>query len=292
MSKNIALVLASGGARGLAQIGAIEELEKRGYNIHSIAGSSIGAVVGGIYASGHLEEYSTWMQSLDKSDVFQLLDFTFSLGFVKSERVFSHIRKIIGSPNIEDFDIDLSIIATDIAAEREHIFKSGSLIHAMRASTAYPTIITPAKHEGKILVDGGVLNPLPLNRVKRLPNDILVSVDLGAKIPYESPLQETEKVIENNSAFAMAHRAFNKYFNGKSKKEAKEKWSYFKLVTQTINVMHNQLNELATFHHKPDINIQISFRAADTFDFYKAHELIEYGRQQAKDAIDKYEEKH
>jgi len=290
MSKDVALVLASGGARGLAQIGAIEELEKRGYNIHSIAGSSMGAVVGGIYASGYLDEFSIWMQSLDKSDVFQLLDFTFSLGFVKSERVFSHIHKIIGNPNIEDFDIDLNIIATDLAAEKEHIFHSGNLIHAMRASTAYPTIITPARHEGRILVDGGVLNPLPLNRVKRSPNDILVSVDLGAKIPYESPLPKPEKVEENHTAFAMAHRAFNKYFNGKSKKETKEKWSYFKLVTQTINVMHNQLNELATFHHKPDINIQISFRAADTFDFYKAKELIEYGRNQAKKALDKYED--
>jgi NTE family protein len=290
MSKNVALVLASGGARGLAQIGAIEELEKRGYKIHSIAGSSMGSVIGGAYASGHLIEFSEWMQSLSKSDVFQLLDFTFSLGFVKAERVFSHIKNIIGDPNIEDFDIDLRIIATNIAKEQEHIFDSGNLINAMRASTAYPTIITPAIHEGQFLVDGGVLNPLPLNRVRRLDDDILVSVDLGAKIPYVSTLPKIKSISENNSAFAMAQRTFNKYFNGNSKKEAKEKWSYFKLVTQTINVMHNQLNELATFHHKPDINIQISFRAADTFDFYKAHELIEYGRQQARIAIDKYEE--
>ena len=289
MSKNVALVLASGGARGLAQIGAIEELEKRGYHIHSIAGSSMGAVVGGVYASGHLNDFSKWMQSLNKSDVFQLLDFTFSLGFVKAERVFSHIKKLIGDPNIEDFDIDLRIIATNIEKEEEHIFESGNLIHAMRASTAYPTIITPAIHEGQFLVDGGVLNPLPLNRVRRMKDDILVSIDLGAKIPYQSPLQGEAVAKVNNSAFAVAHRVFNKYFNGDSKKEAKEKWSYFKLVTQTINVMHNQLNALATFHHKPDINIPISFRAADTFDFYKAHELIKYGRIQAATAIDEYE---
>ena len=291
MSKDVALVLASGGARGLAQIGAIEELENRGYNIHSIAGSSMGAMIGGAYASGHLSVFSEWMQSLSKSDVFQLLDFTFSLGFVKAERVFSEIKKIIGDPNIEDFDIDLRIIATNIAEEREHIFKSGNLIHAMRASTAYPTIITPAIHKGQFLIDGGVMNPLPLNRVRRLPNDILVSVDLGAKIPYKPAIAKLEKTNDHNSAYAMAHRTFLKYFHGKSKKESIEKWSYFKLVTQTINVMHNQLNALATFHHKPDINIQISFRAADTFDFYKAHELIEYGRLQAIKAIDLFEQK-
>jgi len=288
-------VLASGGARGLAQIGAIEELEKRGYHIHSIAGSSMGSVIGGVYASGQLSAFSDWMKSLDKSDVFQLLDFTFSLGFVKAERVFSHIKKIIGDPNIEDFDINLRIIATNIEKEQEHIFESGSVIKAMRASTAYPTIITPAIYQGQYLVDGGVLNPLPLNRVRRLEGDLLVSIDLGAKIPYHSPIQNQNRnqatLITNNSTFSMAQRAFNKYFNGNSKKETKEKWSYFKLVTQTINVMHNQLNALAISHYKPDIHIPISFRAADTFDFYKANELIEYGRIQASKAIDDYEKK-
>lgn len=294
MNKSVALVLASGGARGLAQIGAIEELENRDYKIHSIAGSSMGSIIGGVYASGHLSEFSEWMQGLDKSDVFQLLDFTFSLGFVKAERVFEEISKIIGRPNIEDFEIDLQIVATNLKEEKEHVFSSGSLIEAMRASTAYPTIITPAIHDGHFLVDGGVLNPLPLNRVRRLNDDILVSVDLGAKIPYKSPnrpsLQNGNE--DSNSAYAMAQRTFSKYFGGKSKKSNKEKWSYFKLLTQTINVMHNQLNELALIQCPPDINIPISFRAADTFDFYRAKELIEYGKIQTAIALDNYEKKN
>ena len=289
MSKEVALVLASGGARGLAQIGAIEELERRGYHIHSIAAASMGSVIGGVYACGKMQEYSQWMQSLDKSDVFHLLDFTFSLGFVKAERVFSHMKKIIGNPNIEDFDIDLRIIATDIDKEQEYIFSKGRLLDAMRASTAYPTIITPAVYKGKYLVDGGVLNPLPLNRVRRKENDILVSVDLGAKIPYVNPFHSIEKKKDSYTAFSMAQKTFRKYFSDNSKKEVREKWNYFKLVTQTINLMHNQLNELATQLHKPDINIPISFKAADTFDFYKAEELIEYGRHQAKETLDKYE---
>ena len=292
--KEVALVLASGGARGLAHIGAIEVLEERGYHIHAIAGSSMGAVVGGIYACGKLQDYKEWMLSLTKTDVFQLLDFTFSLGFVKSKRVFSHVHRIIGDVDIADVDIDLRIVATNLDTEQEHIFTEGNMIQAMRASTAYPTIITPARHNGHYLVDGGVLNPLPLDQVKRKAGDILIAVDLGAKIPYISPFPKNKlKKKEKNTAFAMAYRTFNKYFNnGKSSKEEKEKWSYFKLVTETINVMHNRLNEMALDHHQPDITIPISFRAADTFEFYHAAELIEYGRRQAAMVLDEYEKEN
>ena len=289
--KEIALVLASGGARGLAHIGAIEVLEERGYKIHSIAGSSMGAVVGGIYACGKLNEYKQWMLSLTKTDVFHLMDFTFSLGFVKTKKVFTHVQKIIGDPNIEGLPIPIRIIATNLDKEKEHVFEEGNLLHAMRASTAYPTIITPAKHKEHFLVDGGVLNPLPLNRAIRKEGDILVAVDLGAKIPYRANTKINKSKEDKNTAFAMAHRTFKKYFNGSSKKEEKEKWSYFKIVTETINVMHNRLNELSLEHYKPDIVIPISFRAADTFEFYHAAELIEYGRQQCARVLDHYEER-
>ena len=290
MSKDVALVLASGGARGLAHIGAIEILEKRGYTIKSIAGSSMGAVVGGVYASGNMKGFSDWMKTLSKRDVFQLLDFTFNLGFVKSDRVYKEIRNIVGHHNIEELEIDLRIVATNLEEEKEYIFESGDLIEAFRASTAYPTIITPLLNDGKLLVDGGVLNPLPLNRVKRNPGDLLVCVDLGAKIPYEPAIKRgIAKSAEKNTAYTMAYNTFNKYFKDSSKKNSKEKWSYFKLVTETINVMHNRLNEMSLEHHKPDINIPISFRAADTFEFYHAHELIEYGKQQANKALDVYE---
>jgi len=288
--KEVALVLASGGARGLAHIGAIEVLEEQGYKIHSIAGSSMGAVIAGVYASGKLPEFKEWMLGLNKRDVFQLLDFTFSLGFVKSERVFSHVRRIIGNPKIEDLGFNLCIIATDLENEKEHIFTQGDLIHAMRASTAYPTIITPAVHDDRFLVDGGVLNPLPLNRVKRKDSDILLAVDLGAKIPYKQALElDVIEKKETSTAFAMAYRTFQKYFSEKSKKDEKEKWNYFKLVTETINVMHNKLNEMALEQNKPDILVPISFKAADTFEFYRAKELIEYGRQQCMAALKEYE---
>ena len=288
--KEVALVLASGGARGLAHIGAIEVLEEQGYKIHSIAGSSMGAVIAGVYASGKLPEFKEWMLGLNKRDVFQLLDFTFSLGFVKSERVFGHVRRIIGNPKIEGLDFNLCIIATDLENEKEHIFTQGDLIHAMRASTAYPTIITPAVHDDRFLVDGGVLNPLPLNRVKRKDSDILLAVDLGAKIPYKQAFElDVIEKKETSTAFAMAYRTFQKYFSDKSKKDEKEKWNYFKLVTETINVMHNKLNEMALENNKPDILVPISFKAADTFEFYRAKELIEYGRQQCIAALKEYE---
>src|SRR5688572_24125800 len=161
--KNIRLVLGSGGARGMAHIGVVEELEREGFHIKQVVGCSMGAVVGGIYCAGYLKEYKHWLISLTKLDVFKLLDFTFSSqGFVKGERVFKAIEQLIGDHQIENFPIPFTAVAADVVRKREVHYQSGSLFKALRASIAMPTVFTPVMDGKSQLVDGGVLNPLPL----------------------------------------------------------------------------------------------------------------------------------
>ena len=184
MKKNVALVLSSGGARGIGHIGVIEELEKRGYEITSIAGTSMGALVGGVYALGKLEEFKKWMCSLDKLKVFSLVDFTFSSnGLVKGDKVLNAIKEFVPDTKIEDLKIDYSATATDIANHKEIVYKSGSIYEAIRASIAIPMVITPVINNNSVIVDGGVLNNLPISNVKRNKGDLLVAVYVNADVP-------------------------------------------------------------------------------------------------------------
>lgn len=287
MKRDVALVLSCGGARGIAHIGIIEELEKDGFNIHAIAGSSIGAAVGGIYAAGNLKEYADWMCELGKMDVIKLMDFAISKkGFIKGERVFKKIRHFIGDHNIEDLPIPYAAIASDIINLKEIVFTQGKLIDAIRASVSVPTLLLPYILDGVDLVDGGMLNPLPLNRVERKENDLLVAVNLNAAIPYDKP-QSIETVENNESYYLKAREALNrrwsKYFN--NDKEKDKGLGFFDLLIGSFALMQNKISSLAIEKYNPDIVINISRDACDTLEFYKAAELIEYGREAYRKSI-------
>ncbi len=289
-NKNVALVLASGGARGVAHIGVIEELEKRGYNISSVSGSSIGSVIAGLYAAGKLNDYSQWLQSLSKIDVYRLLDFTFNLGFVKADKVFKEIKKFAGEWRIEDLPIQTAIVAVDIKTRKEIVFTSGDLYTAIRASIAYPTVITPLKHGNMLLVDGGVLNPIPVNRVKRNNGDIIIAVDLSAEMPYPKH-GKTHRHFQSSHlmGYSKAKQALNKWRKENTAKSNRDKWTYFRLMEESLLAMHRQISNLTLESNFVDVLIPISHDCADLFEFYHAKELIEYGRQQAIIALDKYE---
>lgn len=161
----IALVLGSGGARGLAHIGVIEELLSRGYDITSVAGTSMGALVGGIYAAGKLPDFKKWVLGIDKFRMFQLLDFSFRLdGMVKGQRIISTLKEMVPDLSIEALPIPFAAISTDMAAEREVVFDRGSLFDAIRASISLPAFFRPVHKSDMVLMDGGILNPLPINR--------------------------------------------------------------------------------------------------------------------------------
>ena len=179
-TKDIALVLSSGGARGLAHIGAIEELELHGYHISSIAGCSMGALIGGVYAAGKLNEFREWMKTIDRKKMLGLIDFSLSLNhIVKGTRIIEAIMEFVPDVNIEDLPIPYCAIATDLKAGREVMFRKGSLFKAIRASISLPSFYEPVTLNDMILIDGGIINPLPLNRVKRQSGDILVGVDVS-----------------------------------------------------------------------------------------------------------------
>ena len=180
MKKRIALVLGSGGARGYAHIGVIEELERRGYDIACIAGCSMGAVVGGIYAAGKLDLYRDWIQSLDYLDVLRVVDVSFRLGAIRGEKVFGQIRNIVGEINIEDLRIPYTAVATDLTHQQEIWFQEGCLHQAMRASAAIPSLFTPVMQGNRMLVDGGLLNPLPIVPVVSSHCDLIIAVNLNS----------------------------------------------------------------------------------------------------------------
>jgi len=197
MSKRVALVLGSGGARGYAHIGVIEELEARGYEIACVAGCSMGAVIGGIYAAGKLKEYRDWTESLDYLDVIRLLDVSFRLGAIRGGKVFGQIREIVGEINIEDLAIPYTAVATDLTNQQEIWFQEGCLHQAMRASAAIPSLFTPVLQGNRMLVDGGLLNPLPIVPVVSSHCDLIIAVNLNSanQKHYQLP------VIERPPAF-------------------------------------------------------------------------------------------
>ena len=211
MKKRVALVLGSGGARGYAHIGVIEEIERRGYDIACVAGCSMGAVVGGIYAAGKLDQYRQWIESLDYLDVLRLVDVSFRLGAMRGEKVFGQIRKIVGEVNIEDLRIPYTAVATDLTNQQEIWFQEGCLHQAMRASAAIPSLFTPVMQGNRMLVDGGILNPLPIVPVVSSHCDLIIAVNLNAtnQKQYQLPVIQRPPAFKsrfNNLLSSMGSR--------------------------------------------------------------------------------------
>ena len=296
MKKTVALVLSGGAARGLAHIGVIEELEEQGYEIKSIAGNSMGAFIGAMYALGNLREYKKWVLTLDKKEVFNLIDFNFSSqGLIKGDRVFNKMKTFFPDKNIEDLDISYVAVAADITKMEEVVFTHGSIYDAVRASIAIPTIFTPVKKEDSVLVDGGIINPIPINRVKRVEGDIIIGSYVNADIPYEKPnVSEENEIAENyelkNSAYRQKIAEFKNKLNEILPKSNKEKLNYFSLLSKSTNLITHQLSLMNIEKYKLDMLINISHHSAGIFDFFKAEELIEAGKRAARKSIEQYTE--
>ena len=281
MKRNVALVLSSGGSRGLAHIGVIHELVKQGFQITSVSGSSIGSVIGGLYAMGKLHEYTKWVSTFNKMDVWGFMDFTLTTnGLLKGERVFDKMKTFIPDMNIEDMPIPFAAVATDILHEKEVVFTKGSFYEAVRASVAIPAVFTPVKYNNTILVDGGILNPIPIEHVRRKNGDILIVVNLYGEKKVDIP---NEKNIDNG----YLNRLINPLLTLISTGDKSSK-GYYSLLSSTTSAMIQKIAELNIEKHKPDLVINIPHDSASTFDFYKAKELIELGESAAKEAITNY----
>lgn len=290
-SKEISLVLSGGGARGIAHIGVIEELEERGYNINAVVGTSMGAMVGGIYALGKMEEFKNWLFTLDRLKVFRLVDLTLSKqGLIKGDRVFQAMKEFIPDKKIEDLRIPYKAIATDIIHKKEIVFDKGELFKAIRASVAIPTVITPVSYKKEeLLVDGGVLNNIPLSHADIKENELLIASNVNASIeayhpPKSKKEEEKEDFIYQNKLMEWYDHLFKQ-----DEKSGEEKMGYFDLINNTINLMQQKYDQVILDMYKPDVLINISHESCGTFDFYKAKEMYLIGRHQAKKYLDEFE---
>lgn len=291
MKKEIRLALSSGGARGLAHIGAIHSLEEHGFKIRSVSGSSIGAVIGGLYAMNKLDEYAEWMKSLDKTDVWGLMDFAITgKGLIKGDKVFDKMKTFIPDIMIEDMDIPFVAVATDILHRREIVFDQGSFYEAARASIAIPALITPVHYMKTILVDGGVLNPIPFEQLKPVRNSLLVAVNLYGSYEDKAIQDDEEKGDSTAHDDDLRTGLFNTLLRIISTRN-KKSMGYITLLTTLSTVMLSRIAKLSIELHKPDIVIDIPGDSASTFEFFKAEELIELGKKLSDDAILKFLDK-
>jgi len=296
MRKNVALVLSSGGARGIAQIGAINELKKNGFEITSVSGSSIGSLIGGIYAMGRLDDFSVWVSTLNRLDVFNIMDFTLSShGILKVEKLFKIMEKDFPDMMIEDLNIPYVAMATDVANNKEVKFTSGSIYKAIRASIALPALIKSVQNSDQILVDGGVLNPIPIRQIQRTQNDILVVVNLY-DFNHEDNFIEIEDFDVDNILNSQSENFENTSDKNKLLQrgqnllhtiQSKYSISYnYALILSKVTTMMLQVNAfLAIELYKPDIVINIPRSSAGTFDFHKSEELIRIGQLATQKSI-------
>ena len=287
MKQKIALVLGSGGARGTAHIGVIRELIKHGYEISSISGTSMGALVGGIYASGHLDVYESWLCSLSKMEMFNLADFTLSAkGIIKADKVLKEIQKYIPDQKIEDLPIKFAAVATDLKQRKEVVITEGSLFEAIRASISIPFVITPVLKNETLFVDGGVLNPVPTNRVFRHKGDILIAVNVNAHIPDSKSTTGNQDWEHLEQLASGKLRGFQKKLDKLVPVHKKGSVGYFNLIGDTSSLMLSQISKLTLELNPPDLLIEISRQSCGTFDFYKATEIIELGRKVTKESLE------
>lgn len=290
MKKKVSLVLSGGGARGIAHIGVIEELEKEGFEIFSVSGTSMGALIGGVYALGKMEACKNWLFTLDKIKVFNLVDFTLSTqGLVKGDKVLNKMKYFIPDANIEDLPIFYTAVAADIINKEEVAFTRGSVFEAIRASMAIPTVFTPVKTETGLLVDGGVLNNIPVNHALRRPDDLLVVVNVNADIPVERPKSSKRELEEKQSVYQKKIREFYGQLQKINPLSSPgESIGYFNLITKTLSLMTYHMSQMALERYSPDILINISRDSCGTYDFFKAEELVAIGRLAAKKSLGNY----
>uniref|UniRef100_UPI004048A651 patatin-like phospholipase family protein n=1 Tax=Algoriphagus sp. TaxID=1872435 RepID=UPI004048A651 len=289
-NKTVSLVLSSGGARGLAHVGVVEELERRGYTIAEIAGCSAGALVGGMYAAGKLSEFKDWICNLDRLDVFSLMDFTFSSrGFIKGEKVYQALKKVVPDQKIEDLPLRFACNAVDVNSGKEHVFTQGSLYKAIRASGSIPSVFIPAKLDKQHFIDGGVLNPVPISLLSDPHAHHIVVVDTNAlEDHYHAlPSKPTTKSQGILPAWVKEYQTkMMAYFPEEQKVESVRTYSALELVTRSFDLLQDRYCQLLLENYPVDAQIKIARKQCGTLEFHRAAELIEIGRIKASAALD------
>ncbi len=284
--RTISLVLGSGGARGLAHIGVIQWLGQHGFEISSIAGSSMGALIGGVFAAGKLPVYTRWVTALEKMDVIRLLDLSFSrTSLFKGERIISELKTLIGNPDIEDLPISFTAVATDMDNGKEIRLNSGPLFDAIRASIAIPTIFAPHRYQGRRMLDGGLVNPVPIAPTLADRTDLTIAVDVNAE---PQPLDESDAnkaEQENQSGY---HEGIVSFIDDLQKRWGSTKpdeAGFFDVVSRSMDIMQSTIARFKLTAYAPDLVVNVPRNVSTFYEFHRARELIRIGSACAERAL-------
>jgi NTE family protein len=287
--QSVSLVLGSGGARGLAHIGVIHWLEENGYEIKSISGCSMGALIGGIYAAGKLDTFERWVRSITKLEIVALLDLSWGKsGLVKGDKIINTLVDLVGDQVIEDLPVAFTAVAADIEGEKEIWINTGRLFDAIRASISLPLFFTPFDYNGTHLIDGGVLNPVPIAPTFGDNTGLTIAVNLGGppaeihskEITRESPDKEDSLIQENISRFIKKLQQSVKSTGGKD-------WDVYDVAMQAFEAMQSTIARQKLAAYPPDLTIEIPRNACRTLEFDRADEMIKLGYAKALQLIPK-----
>jgi NTE family protein len=266
-----AIALGGGGARGYAHIGVIRELEQRGYDIVAVSGTSMGAVIGGLYCAGRLDAYTDWVTGLSQRDVIRLLDPSIKApGLIKAEKVMSRVRELLDGALIEDLPLPFTAVATDLIAQREVWFQDGPVEAALRASIAIPSAIAPVMVDGRLLADGGLLNTVPIAPLTGARADIVIAVSLGGPRLEPTPVPGTKGAIAPDGSVAQIPLGLRT----------------FDVVEMALESMQRLITRYRMSSYPPDVLIELPIDAAGTLDFHKAKELIELGHRYTAEVLE------
>jgi len=287
--EKVALVLGAGGARGLAQIGVIEALQARGSEITTVAGSSSGALVGGVFAAGKLGEYRDWLYGLSRTDMLRLLDPGFSRpALFRGDRLVQALRTLVGEPKIEELPISYTAVAVDLLRQREVWLRRGDLWDAVRASFAIPGLFTPHVVHGRELVDGGLLAPLPIAATRLSDAHRLVAVDMHGwpERPPGAPAA-TEPGAEQRLASRLG-AWWEDRFHGEPTPDTVHgrRLGFTELMARSLDTMQAQIARVHLALDPPELVIRIPRDACQFYEFWRARELIAIGRAEADKALD------
>jgi NTE family protein len=277
----VSLVLGSGGARGMAHIGIIKWLEEHDYKIESISGCSMGALVGGFYAVGKLDIYTEWLRDIDVIGMLKLLDFKGTGGLVSGETLMEKMKELVGDALIEELPIKFTAVASDVKDEREVWITKGSLLEAIRASISIPLFFTPYAHNGRLLIDGGVLNPVPIAPTFQDNTDLTIAVNLGGTIKPNIALPTPKKN-------ASAASKIREYLQNIALPDAVTlEDGMYHVASQSFEAMQGTIARMKLAAYPPDIVIDIPRNLCGTLEFDRADEMIEYGYNLCSEVFEK-----
>ncbi len=277
----IGLALGGGAARGWAHIGVIRALEEIGIKPDIVCGTSIGALVGAVYAAGELDKFEEWVLALKVSEIISYLDVSLSSGLLKGDRLMEFFRKDFNDYNIEDLDIPFAATATLLNSGAEKWLKEGSMLDAVRASIALPGLFTPVMHEGSVLIDGGLVNPVPVSLARALGADIVIAVDLNSDAlnRHMNAPENTEAVINESNHWIDKLKDGISGLMPSADSSAPQLPSMIDVIAASINIMQVRISRSRMAGEPPDFILTPKLAEIGLLEFHRAKESIEEGKQ-------------